>query len=301
MKPRFPLLLLVLLLACSWTTALWAADPLPIGELVVQQGLLKVRRNEQELVFRASQRKIPMFVGDEVQSAKETRATLSFRKNDEVIVLYASSYFRVEDVQPVRSVFALSVGKAIFAVARRLSQQIFEVRTPTATIGVKGTEFVVGTDGIHKTFLLTLTGAVSMSSNDFPDIEVLVRKDQASFTTKGKLPTPPSPVTPEMRESIRSDEGLKSMISAEALAPPPPEPPGADKDGQNSGGSSSNGGPPVTTLPLDTLQDAQQTISTSTETTTSSAAAQLQLLLDRSGTPPPPDTNPPPVGITITR
>ena len=273
-------LLMAMAMACLGATELSAAEP--VGVLVVEQGMVKVRRDNVEQVYRASSQKIPVYVGDELQSAKNTRAKVSLRNNTDSVNLYSSTFFRVDNVQPARSNFVLSIGKALFVAARRLSQEVFEVRTPTATIGVKGTEFVVGTDGAEKTVLLTVTGTVGLATLGLPGGEVLVGRDRASFVNRGKPPTPPIEVTPQLRDAIKGEDGLKSMIDLEAQVPPPPQGSGEKKKEEETVEQpQGKEEPPALTDTVNSIQDIQQDVTNAQTPAASSTTSQLQINISR--------------------
>ena len=90
----------------------------------------------------------------------------------------------------------------------------FRMRTANAMIGVKGTDFIVGTaDG--DTSLLTLSGSVSFASISAPDIEVEVGTNQASKIQASKPPTVPVEVPPQVREEVIQGDTAKTFENIE--------------------------------------------------------------------------------------
>ena len=81
MKGRAFLFLLAVLLVWAQPATVAAVDP--VGVLLVDQGLAKLRRGNQEQVYRASAQRIPLFVGDAVQRGGDSGARLLFRGGDE--------------------------------------------------------------------------------------------------------------------------------------------------------------------------------------------------------------------------
>lgn len=226
MKVARNIVLLLLFFAVA-ATAAFAQDP--VGELELTKGVVKVRRGERDLYFRKLEERTPIFAGDELHSGKDTRADIIFRDGREKIQLYSRSLFKVEEVSERRSFFGISIGKVFFKVLSKLRRNKFTVQTPTATIGVKGTEFVVATDGA-KTFVFTQTGVVALANVDFPDKEVLVEPNQASSVDVGTAPAPPIIVEQEDQDAIIEQEGTETF-EALPLVPPPPEP--VEEQGQS--------------------------------------------------------------------
>ena len=213
---RVTLLLLVFVIGIATAYAQSA-----VGELELKKGVVKVRRADRDLYFRKVGVRTPIFAGDELHSGKNTRANILFRDGGETITLYAKSLFKVEEVSERRSFFGMSIGKAFFKVLAKLRKDKFTVQTPTATIGIKGTEFVAATDGV-KTFVMTTEGVVGLANVDFPDKEVLVQPNQASSVAPRTAPAPPIEVSQEDQAEIIEQEGTEK-IEQLPFQPPPPE------------------------------------------------------------------------------
>ncbi|MBC8258940.1 MAG: FecR domain-containing protein [SAR324 cluster bacterium] len=86
----------------------------------------------------------------------------------------------------------------------------FNVRTVTAIIGVKGTDFVVATSG-DSTNLLALSGEVSLASPEVPDYEIAVVANEVSHVREGSGPSAPVTVSPEERDKIAQADGTASF------------------------------------------------------------------------------------------
>lgn len=209
---------LFLLLFLIGLTAVYAQNP--VGELELKKGVVKVRRGDRDLYFRKVDVRTPLFAGDELHSGKDTSAEIFLRNGDERIRLYSRSLFKIQEVSERRSFFGMSIGKAFFKVLARLRSNKFTLQTPTATIGIKGTEFIAATDGIN-TFVLTTEGVVALANVDFPDKEVLVGANQASSVAPGAAPAPPIEVPQEEQAEIIEQEGTETFEQLPFLLPPP--------------------------------------------------------------------------------
>jgi len=154
---------------------------------------------------------VKLLVGERIQTGKDTQAEVSLRGGEEVIQLRSGSLFTVNDLSEKQTKLSMPIGKAKFKVdPKRKLKRGFQVRTTTAIIGVRGTEFVMGA-GEGQTSMLTLSGAVEMASVEAPAVKVRVNIGQASKLVVGKAPTPPVSVPPELRTSIAEGDSTESF------------------------------------------------------------------------------------------
>ena len=190
-----------------------------VGELTLTQGVVKVRHLAREKVYRQAGTKVDVFQGNVLQTGPDSRAQLILLGDEnERVDIYPNSQMKVHAVSTESSRFGMNIGKALFGVFRTAARKRFQVDTPTATIGVKGTQFVVGSDG-GNTFLLTTEGTVSMVNRAFPNIEVLVGQNNVSLAPANTPPTLPVAVTPDVSDNIVSEDGLNTF---QQLDLPPP-------------------------------------------------------------------------------
>lgn len=221
MTRKWTCLLLLVLLYGFWLVPAAGAQKLT-GELILQRGVVKVRRFGREQFFRTPGITVPLFENDVVQTGPNTRATLFLRLKKEQIQMYSNSHIRLEAVDAERTSIAMAIGKALFSVFRSPTYRTaFGVRTQTATIGVKGTKFVVGSE-VDRSYVLGLEGFVGVVSVATPDIEVLITKDQALVAAKGLPLSPVVKVTEEEREAIIREEGLDTFRRLKVTLPEPP-------------------------------------------------------------------------------
>ncbi len=193
-----------------------------VGVLAVETGVVKLRRLGTQRLIRNEDGLVPLEAGDNLHSGPKTRAKVFIDEENQRVELYPGTVLTLREVSKRGTFFGMQIGKALFGLVKKLADRRFQVQTPMAVIGVKGTEFILGTDGVSKTLLLTLEGTVGMVNLEFPSLEVLVRPDQASVTVSGAPPTPPIEVPPDVRDSIIQDEGLETFeqveVEAEAAA-----------------------------------------------------------------------------------
>ena len=82
----------------------------------------------------------------------------------------------------------------------------FKVRTVSAIVGVRGTDFVIATSG-DSTNLLALSGEVTLASPEVPDYEIPVVANEVSHVREGSGPSVPVTVSVEERDSIAKSDG----------------------------------------------------------------------------------------------
>ena len=97
---------------------------------------------------------------------------------------------------------------------QRSKKKRFKVRTVSALVGVRGTDFVIATSG-DSTNLLALSGEVTLASPEVPDYEIPVVANEVSYVREGSGPSVPVTVSVEERDSIAKADGAKSFQEVE--------------------------------------------------------------------------------------
>ena len=186
------------------------------AELELEMGLVKIMRAGKALVFNEKGSKIPLLLKDEIQTGVNSKAQIRLPGKDETIKLGSRSFFGLDNLTENQTQVSLLTGKGQFKVTPRKSarkplrqkgkrRNRFKIRTVTAVVGVRGTEFVLGTSG-SQTNLLTISGLVTIAPVEAPEIEVEVPENQASQVQQGLAPTPPIPVAAEVQEQIIQED-----------------------------------------------------------------------------------------------
>jgi hypothetical protein len=97
---------------------------------------------------------------------------------------------------------------------QRSKKKRFKVRTVSALVGVRGTDFVIATSG-DSTNLLALSGEVTLASPEVPDYEIPVVANEVSHVREGSGPSVPVTVSVEERDSIAKADGADSFQEVE--------------------------------------------------------------------------------------
>ncbi|HJO58438.1 MAG TPA: FecR family protein, partial [Nitrospinaceae bacterium] len=195
------------------------------GLLLLEKGSAKVIGPERTRLLRKPGAKIVLQAKDRVQTGKDTFVKIRIKGKPEIIELSSRSFFRMGKITRQTSSISLLTGKARFKIQGKLKKKSkrkrFQIRTVTALVGVRGTDFVVGASNTQ-TSLLTISGTVSVAPVSMPDIEIEVPANQASTVPQNSTPTAPVEVAPKMREQIvkaDSPGAFKNVKFGEAVDP----------------------------------------------------------------------------------
>lgn len=131
--------------------------------------------NGQATILRADQ-KLPVHLGDKIeakdkiQTSKATKVQLIFQDRTIVTIgkdtLFSIPEYVYGDAKTSKVQFNLSKGvfKSMTGKIGKIAKQRFKIKTATATIGIRGTIYIVRVQG-PKTQLSTLSGATYMQLN----------------------------------------------------------------------------------------------------------------------------------------
>ena len=180
-----------------------------------------------------------VLLGDQLRTLVDSKLKLVFR-DDSALTLAASSQLTVDEqvVAPAASRFSLSVGMLRALVTDRYSAPgtRFEVETPTAVAGVRGTGFIVTYDVRRDdTLVLGLFDTTRVRSRSDPKgrATVLVERHYFTRVARGKLPTRPAPLEQrQLQALVEATEILAGGLRPEdELAPEPRSGPGPEAAG----------------------------------------------------------------------
>ena len=204
------------------TYSLLANDRLQTGKDTQVSVYLKNRDNTVKLFSHS------FFKLDDLSEEENSVALLTGKSNFSVKPLPESSGDEKEVNQnnenkkvPENTLTAKLGGKLIkgkltklVRTKQRSKKKRFNVRTVSAIVGVRGTDFVIATSG-DSTNLLALSGEVTLASPEVPDYEIPVVANEVSHVREGSGPTVPVTVSVEERDSIAKADGTDSFKEVE--------------------------------------------------------------------------------------
>ncbi len=194
---RFSILLMPAMLIVFTVTSLVAGEETPVGEITEISGYVTVTGSDGRKVD--GRKGLPLFPGDQLLTAKSSTVAFSlqqgsiFRLGEEAQVsIDELSSPDMEDAQPILRLALGYLWSKIQSLTGKTTAPV--LHTPTAVIGVRGTEFdtVVSMDGTS--IVAVDEGAVEVEAEDE---KALVNEGRMTQTEVGAKPTAPVSAIPK--------------------------------------------------------------------------------------------------------
>ncbi|PMP70295.1 MAG: hypothetical protein C0186_05155 [Thermodesulfovibrio aggregans] len=185
-----------------------------VGKITALQGKVDILRAGKLPAVPAKINE-PVYLNDIIRTKTDSRAEIVFR--DGTVVKIAprsrvdiSEYFT--DGESLRVTINVPRGKVGAAVAEKSIEKIkgspkanrFEIKTPIAVAGVRGTNYIVAHYPTYST-LTVITGRVYCYNKNFPDRIVDVGAGQSIIIKENSPPSPPRTLTPKEIEREQRD------------------------------------------------------------------------------------------------
>lgn len=206
-----------------------------------------------------------VFEKDMVRTKSASRAEVAFSDGSLLKIGQRSridiNEYRADDPQAKRKL-VLPRGRVEAVVPQGLANQAllpkgsrFEIQTPNAVAGVRGTDYVVSFDN-SRTWVMVKEGMVQVFNPEFPDDIIVLNAGQMTFVYMHRPPQPPTTATEADKTSI--EKGVKSgdmgitgegvitftAFDSPVLPPPLPVPPPAVEIGRTTLSGALIAGPP---------------------------------------------------------
>ncbi len=197
-KIKEKLIVLLVFMTIIWP-GLTQADTKKVGEIVKAKGRVSiVRANTFKGIFWKKDPRL--FIRDIVRTKRKSMAWIDFIDGSKV-VLEERSRLIIEKYIPGGEVRVKNPsGKVVYKVSKRVRGK-FMVETPTALIGVKGTEFATITTPIMAVVMVK-TGMVEVVNPEYPEIKVVLPPKSVTVVRIGAPPAPPTKVSEKIIEKI---------------------------------------------------------------------------------------------------
>jgi hypothetical protein len=167
-----------------------------------------------------------VFQNETIATDAVSSSQLLFRDQTSLSVGPSSSVVLDEFVYDPRAANArvsMSMGRGVARfVTGVLQSQSYQIRTPTATIGVRGTTFDLFVAENGDTTVVIRSGAVEVAGRNAPGSVRLANAGQAVTVRSGQPPTPPGPVPPDVALALTRIPGVTSFAGGVPGAPPQP-------------------------------------------------------------------------------
>jgi hypothetical protein len=204
----------------------------PAGSVAALEGSAEARRPGGEWTVLAAGDDV--HVGDELRTGAASKLKVLFR-DESILTLAAETQLSIDeqilDPSGGTSLFTLLLGTVRALVSDRYEADgaTFEVRTPTAVVGVRGTGFIVSYDpGTEETVVVGLFDTTLVSSTIDPEKSkaVELRAREATVVRRGELPAQPTLLEPQAIQDLMVKTDMASGgLEPEAELGPVPAPP----------------------------------------------------------------------------
>jgi hypothetical protein len=195
---------------------------------------------------------LPLYKGDVLVTMSKTR--LRLKLNDESIITMTSrTRLTIDESLFDRakkrfiSFLKLSIGKARFYVrkVRNMQHPEYRVKTPTAVVGVRGSDFITDVIAGQVTITAFEETELEVASIHFPERTVVVLEYNRTLVREGRFPTDPIRIPLDEIEIMKREyeldvedekgEGVtvskETVVQEESLSPPSdPGPEGFEDD-----------------------------------------------------------------------
>lgn len=208
-------LLLSILCMALFSGSLYASsNQEPIGHFTILSGTVDILR-AGSLPALAAAPQMPLYVQDVVRTRSKSQASITFVDGNRLDVAERSridirEYLTREG--HTRSILDLPRGKARAIVTPETTDRIrlpesgnrFEIHTPNAVAGVRGTDYIVLHQGAFTTVLVN-KGTVHVHNPAMPDIHVTLLSGQLTSVAARRAPLPPRSAGSEILQQHQKD------------------------------------------------------------------------------------------------
>ncbi|GAB5045721.1 FecR family protein [Thermodesulfovibrio sp. TK110] len=183
-----------------------AASAEEVGKITAIQGKVDILR-AGKLPAVSARINDSVHLNDVIRTKTDSRAEITFRDGTVVKIaprsrIDISEYFT--DGETLRVTLNVPRGKVGAAVAEKTVEKIkasskanrFEIKTPIAVAGVRGTNYIVAHYPTYST-VTVITGRVYTYNTQFPERIVEVGAGQSTIIKEGAPPSPPRTLTPQ--------------------------------------------------------------------------------------------------------
>lgn len=203
----------------SFSEDVWAIIRGSIGIVSAVYGRVEVihkGKTKTQKVYRKDR----VYLYDTFKTLKNSKMRILF-EDGSILTISENTTMEINEFvySPVKKKRSFSM-RLVLGKIRVLSANLFGfrknkflVRTPTATIGTRGTEHIdyvyLDRSGNPVTMVGVLSGAVTIFNPQFPEITRTIKANQFSVVVKGAPPIPPKVLDPETLRTL--EKGVKRL------------------------------------------------------------------------------------------
>lgn len=190
MKSIKVILSIVLVAVLALPNIVSAKDTVKVGKITAASGKSQVKKSGGEKKFTAF-KGMALTQGDTVITGKDGKVNMDLDSDKEVIIGPGTTLIISQLVQSAKAAegktsLSLAGGKVMIKIKKKLKgESRFEVKTPTAIMGVMGTEFIVGYEA-SRTYVGVLEGKVSVAKGNRIITHIVSPQEQLILTPDGR-------------------------------------------------------------------------------------------------------------------
>jgi hypothetical protein len=224
-------------LACILLPAMALAAP--VGTITALEGTVDILRHGSTPAEPA-QVGSPVEEGDMIRTKSASKAQITFADGNILNIGQRSRLDITQYLLDGRRVLDLPRGKAeavvdpqtVRNIAAQPGAQAFEVRTPNAVAGVRGTRYITWKEGAVS-YVLVLEGRVEVFNTQFPEQKVIVEAGQILAVPEQAPPGQPQPATEAQIQQNQQDTTIGG--TGGGSSPGGPAGPGPSSQGPGDG------------------------------------------------------------------
>jgi hypothetical protein len=177
-----------------------------VGSFMLVKPKVSLIRDGKELIPGAGH---SVAIGDLITTGEEARARILF-KDDSILTLAHNTKLEIKEYliekDKRNSIISLQAGKLRTEVTKLLTPESkFEVHTPTAIAGARGSDWLSVVENNPGTTIYCLQGPISVVNPEFPAQILTLTAGQYAVVEAGMAPTFLGTYTPEMIKPIMDE------------------------------------------------------------------------------------------------
>lgn len=180
-----------------------------VGSFTLVKPKVSLLRDEKELIPGAGH---SVAIRDLITTGKEARARILF-KDDSILTLARNTKLEIKEYliekDKRNSIISLQAGKLRTEVTKFLTPESkFEVHTPTAVAGARGSDWLSVVESNPGTTIYCLQGSISVVNPAFPDQILTLTAGQYAVVEANMAPAFLGTFTPEMIQPIMNEMSI---------------------------------------------------------------------------------------------
>ena len=187
----------------------FALPPAPEQEEVAETSELEEQPTSEEMELNNSAKSSSEAEEPQNKEVRETSKT-----SETVLQSDKSNSDEMKKASPTRTLKKIAGSSKRKRGGLLARKKRFKVRTVSAVVGVRGTEFVVAATE-DSTNVLTVTGEVTLASAELPEYEITLPKSSVSKVTEGRTPSQPVSVPILEQQQIMDSANIEGFQEVE--------------------------------------------------------------------------------------